>query len=153
MIPCLLYTSKVQYRPSIIFRLADFYLLYAEVLTETDPANPKILEYIDKVRKRAGIPLLQDIRPEILGNQEALREAVRRERRVELCTEGQRFFDVRRWMVAEKDGYKQGGDFYGMNMFGPNGDRNAFYKKVLIENSIFEKKKDVYKRQGLYCQQ
>ena len=47
-------------------------------------------------------------------------------------------------MVAEKDGYKQGGDFYGMNMFGPNGDRNAFYKKVLIENRIFEKKNYLY---------
>ncbi len=137
-------SPKVQYRPSIIFRLADFYLLYAEVLTETDPTNPKILEYIDKVRKRAGIPLLQDIRPEILGNKELLREAVRRERRVELCTEGQRFFDVRRWMVAEKDGYKQGGDFYGMNMFGPSGNRSAFYKKVLIENRIFEKKNYLY---------
>ena len=33
-------SPKVQYRPSIIFRLADFYLLYAEVLTETDPADP-----------------------------------------------------------------------------------------------------------------
>lgn len=137
-------SPKVQYRPSIIFRLADFYLLYAEVLTETDPTNPKILEYIDRVRERAGIPLLQDIRPEILGNQEALREAVRRERRVELCTEGQRFFDVRRWMVAEKDGYKQGGDFYGLNMFGPTGDRNAFYKKVLSEHRIFEKKNYLY---------
>lgn len=113
-------------------------------MTETDPTNPNILKYIDKVRERAGIPLLQDIRPEILGNQELLREAVRRERRVELCTEGQRFFDVRRWMIAEKDGYKQGGDFYGMNMYGPSGDKKAFYKKVLIENRIFEKKNYLY---------
>lgn len=137
-------SPKVQYRPSIIFRLADFYLLYAEVLIETDPTNPKILEYIDKVRDRAGIPLLQDIKPEILGNQTALREAVRRERRIELNTEGYRFFDVRRWMVAEQDGYRQGGDFYGMNMFGPKGDRMAFYEKVLVETRKFEKKNYLY---------
>ena len=135
---------KVQYRPSIIFRLADFYLLYAEVLIETEPTNPKILEYIDKVRERAGIPLLQDIKPNILGNQEALREAVRRERRVELNTEGYRFFDVRRWMVAEQEGYRQGGDFYGMNMFGPSGDRMAFYEKVIVETRKFEKKNYLY---------
>lgn len=137
-------SPKVQYRPSIIFRLADFYLLYAEVLIETDPTNPKILEYIDKVRDRAGIPLLQDIKPEILGDQTALREAVRRERRIELNTEGYRFFDVRRWMVAEQDGYRQGGDFYGMNMFGPKGDRMAFYEKVLVETRKFEKNNYLY---------
>lgn len=137
-------SPKVQYRPSIIFRLADFYLLYAEVLIETDPTNPKILEYIDKVRDRAGIPLLQNIKPEILGDQTALREAVRRERRIELNTEGYRFFDVRRWMVAEQDGYRQGGDFYGMNMFGPKGDRMAFYEKVLVETRKFEKKNYLY---------
>ena len=135
---------KVQYRPSIIFRLADFYLLYAEVLTETNPNDPRILEYIDKVRERAGIPLLKDIKPHILGNQEALREAIRRERRVELNTEGYRYFDVRRWMVAEQEGYRQGGDFYGMNMYGPSGDKMAFYEKVLVETRRFEKKNYLY---------
>lgn len=135
---------KVQYRPSIIFRLADFYLLYAEVLNEINPNDQRILEYIDYVRERAGIPLLKNIKPELLGNQEALREAIRRERRVELCTEGQRYFDVRRWMIAEKDGYKQGGDFYGMNMFGPKGDRNAFYERVLVETRKFNKSMYLY---------
>ena len=137
-------SPKVQYRPSIIFRLADFYLLYAEVLNEINPNDQRILEYIDYVRERAGIPLLKNIKPELLGNQEALREAIRRERRVELCTEGQRYFDVRRWMIAEKDGYKQGGDFYGMNMFGPKGDRNAFYERVLVETRKFNKSMYLY---------
>ena len=137
-------SPKVQYRPSIIFRLADFYLLYAEVLNEINPNDQRILEYIDYVRERAGIPLLKNIKPELLGNQEALREAIRRERRVELCTEGQRYFDVRRWMIAEKDGYKQGGDFYGMNMFGPKGDRSAFYERVLVETRKFNKSMYLY---------
>ena len=30
------------------------------------------------------------------------REAIRRESRIELATEGQRYFDVRRWMIADK---------------------------------------------------
>lgn len=139
-------SPKVQYRPSIIFRLAEFYLLYAEALNEVDPVKyaDLILEYVDKVRERAGIPLLKDIKPEIKGNQEAQREAIRRERRVELCTEGQRFFDVRRWMVAEKDGYRQGGDFYGLNMLGPEGDKWASYEKTYIETRIFEKKNYLY---------
>lgn len=137
---------KVQYRPSIIFRLAEFYLLYAEAMNEVDPVKygDKILEYIDKVRERAGIPLLKDLKPELKGNQEALREAIRRERRVELCTEGQRYFDVRRWMVAEKDGYKQGGDFYGMNMDGEKDNKEDFYKKTYVETRVFDKKMYLY---------
>ena len=135
---------KGQYRPSIIFRLADFYLLYAEVLNEVNSNDPKIIEYIDKVRERAGIPLLNDIKPDIKGNKEALREAIRRERRIELNTEGQRYFDVRRWMIAEEDGYKQGGDFYGMNMFGAKGDKNAFYEKTYTETRVFNKKMYLY---------
>ena len=135
---------KTQYRPSIIFRLADFYLLYAEVLNELNSNDTRILEYIDKVRERAGIPLLKDIKPGLLGNKEALREAIRRERRIELCTEGQRYFDVRRWMVAEKEGYKQGGDFYGMNMFGAVGDKIAFYKRTWVESRKFDKRMYFY---------
>ena len=34
--------------------------------------------------------------------QEEMREAIRLERRLELCFEGHRFFDVRRWMIADK---------------------------------------------------
>ncbi len=92
---------KSEYRPGIIFRLAEFYLLYAEALNEVTPADPNIITYIDRVRSRAGIPLLADIKPGIRGNQAAQREAVRAEMRVELAGEGQRYFDVRRWMIAE----------------------------------------------------
>lgn len=34
--------------------------------------------------------------------QEEMREAIRLERRLELAFEGFRFFDVRRWMIADK---------------------------------------------------
>lgn len=131
---------KVHYRPSIIFRLAEFYLLYAETLNEVNPSDPRILEYVDKVRERAGIPKLTEIKPEIVGDYNAQAEAIRRESRVELCTEGQRYFDVRRWMLAETEGYKQGDDFYGMNMFGVKGDKNAFYERVVSETRMWDKK-------------
>ena len=38
-------------RVSIIYRLAEFYLFYAEALNETDPSNPDIIKYIDMVRE------------------------------------------------------------------------------------------------------
>jgi hypothetical protein len=130
-----------EYRPAVVHRLAEFYLLYAEALNEVNPNDTKILEYVDKVRERAGIPKLADIKPEIRGNQVAQREAIRREMRVELATEGQRYFDVRRWMVAETDGYKQGGPIYGMNM---NGNEANFYQRSLIENRVFTKAMYLY---------
>lgn len=127
------------FRPSIVFRLAEFYLLYAEALNEVDPSNALILKYVNLVRDRAGIPKLEVLNPAISGNQELQRSAIRRESRVELCTEGQRYFDVRRWMIAEnpsgKD--KQGGAFYGMNM---NGDANTFFQRSVVETRVFETK-------------
>lgn len=48
--------NKSWARPSIIFRLADFYLYYAEACNEVDPTNPNVIKYIDLVRERAGIP-------------------------------------------------------------------------------------------------
>ena len=132
-----------QYRPGILFRLADFYLLYAEALNEVNPSDPKILEYVDKIRERAGIPKLQEIKPEIRGNYEAQFEAIRHERRVELFAEGQRYFDVRRWMLADKDGdCRQGGAFTGMDMNADN--PQDFMNRVTFETRLFEERMYLY---------
>jgi len=135
---------KSEYRPAIIFRLAEFYLLYAEALNEVNPGDPKIMEYVDKIRERAGIPKLIDVAPEIAGNQEAQRQAIRREMRVELATEGQRYFDVRRWMIADKevDAGGQGGSIYGMNMNAPTLD--GFYTRTSIEKRVFTRAMYLY---------
>ncbi|MCH5597441.1 RagB/SusD family nutrient uptake outer membrane protein [Niabella ginsengisoli] len=139
---------KSVYRPSVIFRLADFYLLYAEALNEVNPGDPKVLEYIDKVRERAGIPKLADIKPEIKGNKELQREAIIAERRVELCTEGQRYFDVRRWMIAERSndegGGHQGGPFTGMNMQSPSQTIGGYYTRTAFENRAFYRSMYLY---------
>ena len=130
-------------RPGILFRLAEFYLLYAEVLNEVNPSDSRIIEYVDRVRERAGIPLLRDIKPEIIGNQELQREAIRKESRVELCTEGQRYFDVRRWMIIEDEMGKggQSGDVHGMDMEATNFrdfcKRKAFETRVMGERKTY----------------
>jgi len=122
------------YRPSILYRLAEFYLLYAEALNEVNPSDPRVIEYIDKVRERAGIPLLADIKPEIAGNKVLQRKAIQAESRVELCTEGQRYFDVRRWMIAETPEGRQGGAFHGMDM---SASEANFHKRKAFQNRIF----------------
>lgn len=124
------------FRPNILFRLADFYLLYAEALNEVNPNDPRIIEYVDRVRERAGIPLLKDIKPEIIGNKELQKQAIVHERRVELCVEGQRYFDIRRWMTAEKSPAEGGqkGAFHGMDMNATGAD---FFKRVPFEDRVF----------------
>ena len=134
-------TSK--FRPSIIFRLADFYLLYAEALNEVSPTDPDILKYVNLVRERAGVPKLEVLNPAIAGNQALQRDAIRHERRVELATEGQRYFDVRRWMIAENEPGKggQGGDFTGMN---PDGNKVTFHTRKKVHTRSFKRKNYLY---------
>lgn len=132
-----------RYRPSIIFRLAEFYLLYAEMLNEVEPGNADVLRYTNLVRERAGLPKLEDLNPAIASSQELQREAVRRESRIELATEGQRYFDVRRWMIAENPVGQggQGGEFTGMN---PDGNKAAFHERRRFQTRYFSRKNYLY---------
>ena len=74
-----------------IIRYAEILLNYVEALNEYDPGNPDILTYLNMVRKRAGVPDIEKVYPEAVGNQKQMRELIRRERMVELC---QRFPDA-----------------------------------------------------------
>lgn len=86
--------------------------------------------------------LLKDIKPEIKGNQALQEEAIRKERRIELFAEGQRYFDVRRWMCADEEGYKQGGPVHGMNMNADN--LEDFMERTAFETRIFERRMYLY---------
>lgn len=81
-----------------ILRYADILLLAAEAAMETNN-SAKSLEYLNQVRKRARGTnnfILKDI---TTTNQAELRTAVRKERRVELAMEQQRWYDLKRWGI------------------------------------------------------
>lgn len=80
----------------IYTRLAEIYLNYIEALNEYDPGNTDIKKYYDLIRDRAGMPGLPDDL-----SQGDVRKLIRQERFVELCFEGKRWFDLRRWMDEE----------------------------------------------------
>jgi hypothetical protein len=83
----------------MIIRYAEILLDYAEALVETnDWQNPDVLLYLNKIRRRAGMP---DVDITKYNSQASLRTFIRRERQVELAFEGQRLFDIRRWKTAE----------------------------------------------------
>ncbi|HOG05921.1 MAG TPA: RagB/SusD family nutrient uptake outer membrane protein [Paludibacter sp.] len=76
----------------IIFRLGEIYLNYAEAAIELEK-DGDALWAVNEIRKRAGMPVLGTI----------TRDAVRKERKIELAFEGNRYFDVRRWRTAVND--------------------------------------------------
>ena len=129
-------------RPTMIFRLADFYLYYAEVCNEINPADPNIITYLDAVRIRAGIPgyreLADNAVKNIIGDQDKQRKAIQQERHNELFAEGQRYFDIRRWMICGEGQDAQQYTVYSMDMSGeankPIGSFGSFYRRIVLEN-------------------
>lgn len=132
------------YRPGILYRLGEAYLNYAEALNEWKPGDADILKYVNLIRERAGIPVYgngvgQVSPPE---GQAAVRDAIRRERRVELNCEGIRYHDIRRWKIGEQ---ALAGNFWGMNFFGKNlkdddKDPDAFFTRKVYQKRVFTKK-------------
>ncbi len=121
-------------RGALLLRLANIYLDYAEALNESNPGNADILKYLNLIRQRAGVPTYGSVNLPAPTGQSAMRDAIRKERRVELAFENVRFFDTRRWKIAETT---DGGAFYGMDM---TKDDNTFYNKVLLETRVFKKR-------------
>lgn len=140
------------FRPSILFRLADFYLYYAEACNEINPNDPDVIFYLDKVRERAGIPgyrkLKDDGKKDIIGDKEAQRSAIRQERFVELYCEGQRYFDIRRWMICDSGEDADQTLFSGMNEYGeltkPIGSSESYYKRTVLEKRIWREAMYLY---------
>lgn len=123
--------SYTPYRPGILLRLGEFYLNYAEALNEYDPTNSNILKYVNLIRERAGIPALD---ASLQGQQSKMREAIRAERRIELATEGKRYMDMRRWLIAK--------DIFANPITGMNaqGNSSTFFKRTKFMDRVFENK-------------
>jgi hypothetical protein len=89
----------------IEMRYAEILLIYAEAQYEitgsaTSAAGPGSMsakDALDQIRNRVGMPAV----PADGGPNRTFEERIRHERLVELAFEGQRFFDVRRWGIAE----------------------------------------------------
>ena len=94
----------------IELRLADVILLYAEALNENGSSASNVLSVLDPLRTRAGLAPMD---PSVLSSQNAIREAIQNERRLELAFEGQRWFDlVRTGTVSEEIGQNVDPNFH-----------------------------------------
>jgi len=86
-----------------VIRLADVYLMAAECIMRAGGDEGKARSYVNLVRSRVGLQPLANSGTSLL-------EAIYRERRLELATEGHRFFDLVRTGKATEflDGFQEG---------------------------------------------
>ena len=96
-----------------VIRLADIYLLYAELLKDEDPGTA--LEYVNKVHARAygddhsyDYASLNDRTKAYFDTDPLANDVIRYERWAELFAEGQWWFDIRRYRIgpSEADYYQ-----------------------------------------------
>lgn len=121
-------------RVCILMRYAQIYLDYVEALNECNPSSSEILVYLNRIRERAGIPGYGSSGVLKPTSQDAMRKAIQLERKIELGFENVRYFDVRRWGIAEET---QGGAIHGMNI---NANGTLFYERTKVEDRIFDKR-------------
>lgn len=87
-----------------VLRYGDIVLLYAEALNENNK-TPQALTQLNLIRTRSNLPIKTGL------SQDDARTVIRHERRIELCFEGERWFDLIRWgtfvqvMQAHKTNY------------------------------------------------
>lgn len=96
-----------------LFRYADVLLMYAEALNELGKTN-EALSYINQVRQRAGIMNLEGL------SQIELRLSIEKERQLELCFEGHRWFDLKRTnrlLEVVNEDFKKRGLAYSMEEY------------------------------------
>lgn len=117
-------------RPWVHFRYAEVLLNYAEALNEAQGPLADVYSHVNLVRTRAGMPVL----PAGL-TKDQMRNRIQNERRVELCFEEHRFFDVRRW--------KKGEEFFNKPVSGMRITKTGTtftYEVFQVENRIFTEK-------------
>ena len=95
-------SGKDKYNARI--RYTELYLAFAEAANEeygpttASPSGYSAYDVIKAIRQRAGIEN-DEYLEKVKGDKDKMRELIRNERRIELCFEGHRFWDLRRWKL------------------------------------------------------
>jgi starch-binding outer membrane protein, SusD/RagB family len=99
-----------------LFRFGEAFLNYAEAKVELNQVDQSVYDAINAIRGRSSV----NMPPIEQGKTQAeMRNIVRKERRHEMGMEGLRYFDIRRWKIAEN---VLPGPVYGrVNRYGAGG--------------------------------
>lgn len=118
-------------QPWIYFRYAEILLNYAEAQNEAVGPDLSVYDAINKIRGRAGMPDL----PAGLS-QSGMRKRIWNERRVELAFEEHRYYDVRRWKIADS---VENVPAYGITVT-KTGGTYTYARKVALDGRQFKEK-------------
>ena len=128
------------FQPWFYIRYAEVLLNFAEAANEASGADVvpsgstlSARTAVNLIRQRPGV----DMPPLPAGlSQSQMRDAIRNERRVELAFEEHRFYDVRRWKIADVTENKPAG---GITVI-KNGSSFTYATKVALDGRKFETK-------------
>ena len=100
----------------ILMRYAEILLTYAEAKVELNQIDASVYDAVNAIRQRPDVNM-----PAITEGktQDEMRQIVRHERLVELAFEGLRYFDIRRWKIADQ---VMPGKVYGITYADNNND-------------------------------
>ncbi len=120
----------------VYFRYAEVLLNFAEATNEFTGPTTEVYNTIIALRKRAGIAAGID---SLYGLKQGMAQAemrniIRNERRVELAFEEHRFWDIRRWKIAEA--VYNTAPLYGLNIQKSSGGQ-VFYNKIPVLTTVF----------------
>ncbi len=122
----------------VMYRYAEILLNYAEALNEFSGPTTEVYNSIIALRKRAGIEAGDD---ELYGlkagmQKAEMRKIIQNERRIEMAFEEQRYWDIRRWKIAQEVFAKP---IQGMQIVKAGGSLN-FSPTVILTTSFDEKR-------------
>ena len=139
--------AHITQKADMAIRYADILLMYAEAVNELQEgasysvpswdgkATYTIMRTVDELKKgiqpvriRAGIP---DYSEDVYNSRDLFRAKLKRERQIELMGEGQRYFDLRRWLDADAE---ESLPVYGCNVEMDQSNRDLFHTPVRIES-------------------
>jgi len=125
----------------IMFRYAEILLNFAEAENEYSGPTNEVYQVLQDLRTRAGIEPGDNSMYGLQGNmtQDQMREAIHKERRLEMAFEEQRYWDIRRWKIADEV-YSQVFQGLVISQSGPV----LNYNIVDVLNPTFEERRYLY---------
>lgn len=139
--------SRCRAKTVPMVRYAEILIGYVEAMNEmegsyTDETNgitvtrdvQEIVKYFNMIRYRAGQPGITEADA---ASKNRMNELIIEERKIEFAFEGHRYYDLRRWGLAQQ---YIGAPIYGYNVDARTNERQRFYTPIILD------KEEIYRR-------
>ena len=120
-----------------VMRMGEFFLFYAEAMNEAYGPEAKpagftmsALEALNRIRTRAGMPVIASG----ISKVDFINKIIH-ERRIELAFEDVRYWDLRRWKIAEN---YLNADIHGVVVTKNAGNGSFTYETKVVEKRVFD---------------